>query len=380
VNDSALAVPIAVTGGNTYFDRRNTGTTYYYWIRIVSVHGTVGVLIGPAVATAAPIVEFLLAELTGRIDDGVLAPSLKSTLGEISTLNANLAQEVLDREGGQVSFGQALADVQNEVAEAHTFIANEIATRTTANSAMAEQIQLTAATLAGDIAAVTVQADAWIDPVNDIGARWTAQVTANGLVGGFGVYNDSSTVEAGFDVDTFWVGRTSADKRKPFVVDGDTGEVYIDNAIINQLTADRIDSRGLSIRNATGDIILSAGTPLAASHISGLAAEVEQTVIDTVNTVVAVYEMVIESSNGTIFRVGGGTTTTIKARVFKNGVEVTDTLPATAFRWTRVSMIPQNPPMDDYTWNMTHATGYKAFVLSVDDVYARASFFCEIIS
>jgi hypothetical protein len=68
------------------------------------------------------------------------------------------------------------------------------------------------------------------DLTGEVYAMWTAQVTVNGLVGGFGIINDGITVEAGFDVDLFWVGRTSADKVKPFIISG--GVVYIDSAVI----------------------------------------------------------------------------------------------------------------------------------------------------
>ncbi|MDT8895632.1 hypothetical protein RSO41_13320 [Halomonas sp. I1] len=61
---------------------------------------------------------------------------------------------------------------------------------------------------------------------------YSAKVQAGGLIGGFGLYNDSKTVEAGFDVDRFWIGRTNSDKVKPFIVDG--GTVYMDAARIRR--------------------------------------------------------------------------------------------------------------------------------------------------
>lgn len=92
------------------------------------------------------------------------------------------------------------------------------------------------------------------------------------------------------------------------------------------------------------------------------------------------YDVEITSTNGTVFRVGQSTTTTLKARVFRNAEEVTDLLPASAFKWSRVSGIPQPPPNDDATWNnLLNLSRVKEINLSVDDVYARATFFCEII-
>ena len=90
------------------------------------------------------------------------------------------------------------------------------------------------------------------------------------------------------------------------------------------------------------------------------------------------YDVNIESTNGTVFRVGENTQTTLIARVFKNGVDVTSEIPASKFVWTRVSIDPQSAPNDDATWNALYATGYPQIAVSVDDVFAKATFHCYI--
>ena len=100
--------------------------------------------------------------------------------------------------------------------------------------------------------------------IQNIGGRYTVVIDANGQVGGFGIYNDGTTVEAGFDVDKFWVGKTNSNRRKPFIISG--GVVYIDNAMINQLTADKIDTRGLTIRDASNNIIFGSGTGIGGGN------------------------------------------------------------------------------------------------------------------
>jgi hypothetical protein len=92
------------------------------------------------------------------------------------------------------------------------------------------------------------------------------------------------------------------------------------------------------------------------------------------------FYLTIESTNGTSFRVGQNINTTLKARLFKNGAEVTNETPESWFFWRRLSGIPQQPPNDDATWNALYAGGYKQVTINVDDVYARATFFCDIIS
>ena len=91
------------------------------------------------------------------------------------------------------------------------------------------------------------------------------------------------------------------------------------------------------------------------------------------------YDVEIESTNGSIFRVGQSSSTNLIAHVFKNGVEITSILPASYFRWRRVSALPKPAPNDDATWNSTYQSGYKQITVSVDDVNARATFFCDII-
>lgn len=92
------------------------------------------------------------------------------------------------------------------------------------------------------------------------------------------------------------------------------------------------------------------------------------------------FVLTVESTNGTTFRVGQNTSTLLKGRLFKNGAEVTDVTPAGWFRWRRVSAIPQSAPNDDATWNASYQSGYKQVSINVDSVYARATFFCDIIS
>jgi hypothetical protein len=90
------------------------------------------------------------------------------------------------------------------------------------------------------------------------------------------------------------------------------------------------------------------------------------------------YLLSIESTNGTIFRDGLNQQTTLIARLFKNGVDITAGTPASQFKWRRVSINPQPYPNDDATWNSAYQSGYKQITISVDDVDAKATFFCDI--
>jgi len=252
----ANALQIAEVGGSFFNDVRTTATTYYYWIEIVSVLGTVSDPIGPASAVAEPSTYSIMLALTGEIDSSLLATSLRNELDQISILNTNLLNEVTDREGGETTLAAAMADVAADMAEAHTFIIDEINTRATETSALAESIDAVVVTLGGSIASAVTTLQAGIDEVTDeVYASWSAQVNVNGMIGGFGLMGSATSVDAGFDVDTFWIGRTDGtSKVKPFIVSG--GVVYIDSARITNLdasviTAGYINAARISVGTAT---------------------------------------------------------------------------------------------------------------------------------
>lgn len=92
------------------------------------------------------------------------------------------------------------------------------------------------------------------------------------------------------------------------------------------------------------------------------------------------YDVFIESSHGDTFKPGQSFSTTLTARVFRNGSEVTETLSPAQFRWRRRSHFPQPPPNDDGTWDADHTAGFKSIVVTVSEVYARATFSCDISS
>jgi hypothetical protein len=172
----------------------------------------------------------------------------------------------------------------------------------------------------------------------------------------------------------------TADQMAANSITGDeiaANSILAQHVVTNGITADKIDSRGLTIRDLAGNVIFGVGQNLDVSFLDGFTEA-----IDAVAAEVAFdsYDVEVRSTNGTTFRVGHSTSTLLKAFVFKNGVDVTDVTPAGWFQWQRVSGIPQAAPNDDATWNNLYLAGYKQVSVNVDDVYARATFFCNIIS
>lgn len=285
---AGAAVLVAAASGNFYYDRieREVVTLFYYWIVVTSVYGTKSQVIGPAWANAKPRIEEMIEDLTGQIDNGVLAPALKNEIARIELNALGITDEILARQGEDEALAAQITVVGAYSEGTRALVQEEVLARTSANEAFVSTVNTLWAEVNGNIAAVQVQVTAVVNDVQAlaeqittletqfgedlaqvsqtmqtqidvvdgkvvaIGALWTAQVNVNGLIGGFGVYNDGQTVEAGFDVDRFWIGRTGANKRKPFIID--SGVVYIDEAAINKLTFSKL-------RDESGSFVVQNG-------------------------------------------------------------------------------------------------------------------------
>ena len=293
------AVRHKVVDGTFFYDKTTTATQvkYYYWIEFVSVNGTIGKKIGPASATARPTVQQVMEMLTGQIDAGVLAQSLKKSIDQIQLNMLGINAEMIERARSDDALGVSYAEVQAHSEKTRALLQEEVVARTTQDSAVVQAVNTLYANVDGTLAALQTQQTAMaskqdalaqsmstaqtqlsdniasvqttmqsrIDTINgkvtEIGSLYTAKVDVNGLIGGFGVYNDGQVVEAGFDVDRFWVGRTT-NKIKPFIIQD--GVVYISQAAIAKGS---IDSARIQDAAITSAKIANAAITMA--NISG---------------------------------------------------------------------------------------------------------------
>ncbi len=240
-----------VVTGDFYYDKSTSDSSveYFYWIQMVSVNGTYGDIVGPASAIARPTIENVIIGLTGKIDTSQLAIGLKSSIGEIDTTKQALYNEQVARAASDDSLGVAFSQVLAQSDETRALLQEEINARATADSALVSEVNTLAVQVGDGTAAIQQELSAFATQVNgdltEIGAKFSIKTDVNGLVGGFGVYNDGATVEMGFDVDTFWVGRTDtadgiAKGTKPFIISGN--EVFIKEAVIQSLTFNKLRS------------------------------------------------------------------------------------------------------------------------------------------
>lgn len=260
---------------------------------------------------AGEIRTLIVDEITQRTQGQQVIMESLEQLGTGSGSNYALLEERVDLLADDVS--AMGVDVETLITHANDYVAavQTVAQAvTTLEGSMTSLVNQAESNAANSLAQVKTELETDIGlvdgKVTDIGARWTAQVNVNGLIGGFGVYNNGAFVEAGFDVDTFWVGRTT-NKVKPFIIKD--GTVYISKAVIEKITADMIDTRGLQLRDADGQVYLSSVNPLPTSLVTPAAGWLNSNVT--------------LSNDGTLNNAGGG-------QVTIRGIGYTGDLNATA--------------------------------------------------
>lgn len=175
------------------------------------------------------------AEATARAtQDTALGNSIASVLATTNTNSAAIQTETTARTTADTALSNQITTLESRMEDdLYAAIQTEQTTRTAADAALATQITTAQSSMAGNLASVQTTLQTNINAVDgevtNLGALYTAKVNVNGLIGGFGVYNDGQAVEAGFDVDNFWIGKDTQ-KTKPFIVSG--GVTYINNAAI----------------------------------------------------------------------------------------------------------------------------------------------------
>ncbi|QPI65941.1 phage tail tip fiber protein [Vreelandella venusta] len=202
----------------------------------------------------------------GRINSNAEAVlEVRSDLkSDVAGVRQSLNTQVSRLDGRVGSVSQALTTVQSQLEGDISTVQQNLSTNVSRIndelSANARAITTAQSALDDDIASVQQNLTTNIKRVDGelvaIGARYTAQVQANGLIGGFGIYNDGSRVDAGFDVDRFWIGRTNGNKRKPFIIDDDV--VYMNNAMIRNGSIQEGHLGPITI----GKFFLDDGTPV----------------------------------------------------------------------------------------------------------------------
>ena len=86
------------------------------------------------------------------------------------------------------------------------------------------------------------------------------------------------------------------------------------------------------------------------------------------------YILEIHSEKGTV--ITDDIALTLTPRVYKNGVDITESMDQKYFKWVRTS----SDPVADAEWNLRHATGIKNLYVTDEDVVKRAVFHCAFLT
>ncbi|MCB5366913.1 coiled-coil domain-containing protein [Collinsella aerofaciens] len=148
------------------------------------------------------------------------------------------------------------------------------------------------------------------------------------------------------------------------------GEITQVNSTITQLAEEidlKVDSTTFTnqIQNLEATMATKEETQALDNRLT--AAEQE------INNAVALYRIVITSTNGLVFE-NGNVSSTIIATVYQGNTDITNTLPASSFIWTRIS----NDAEGDAAWNQAHANVGRSFTITAADVPLNATFKCDI--
>lgn len=150
------AVEIAKVAGNRYLDpmELHDSGLYYYWIRIVSIHGTEGHLIGPAECRMRSTIGQLIDDLSGEIAESALEQHLREKLGRVQQVGDGLLAESKAREGDILAVSRTIEGLQVAVDSSVAMISVETLARISTIDALARQLITISAEFNGKFASV----------------------------------------------------------------------------------------------------------------------------------------------------------------------------------------------------------------------------------
>lgn len=347
--DVTLAAVIGTQSGSSYFDvdpaSSPTTTYYYYWIQHVSINGTVLGYVGPASAKAKPEIDKIIQLLAGKVETSALAQSLRDRIDIITNLESGITSLNNRLEYENKLITETLDAVKNDVSGATTYIQSQMKLFADEKVALATAVNTQVSTFSeGVYAAIREETNTRAEETGALFGEKLVKIDLAGNVSGYGLsayvdpdgtsmsefrvaadrfsvgapaivqsttpsfnnYNGKVWVDTSVTPNvTKWYNGTSSSwqttpvkgsspfivKTSPETIDGVTipAGVYIDNAVIDRIDANQINTRGLTIRDYTGRVLFGAGTALDKSNITGLGefASLDKITKDNISTYIA---------------------------------------------------------------------------------------------
>lgn len=191
--------------------------------------------------------------------DGIIASRLATLNASLGNTNNSVAT-ILELQTAFVTADQAVALSANTISASlntpggvlHGTVGTLESVITTLNQTVATNYDQVMAQMGDLEASVTQSAVAFVTDTGDVGASFdidlkTTNLDANGtpftVIGGMNLTNNGVTTSAGFDVDSFWLGKEGANGRRPFEVNGTdiilTGGISVEGQIYSHNFPDK---------------------------------------------------------------------------------------------------------------------------------------------
>lgn len=250
--------------------------TYYFWVTAVDRSGNRSVpnaVHGVMMATLAEA-DYMVALLEKKIGS--------------SALNTELGTRVNLIDGSVLTPGTIPYKLAQEASDRTAAVYNESVARSNADGVISSNVNALTTTVGNQTTTIATQTSS----IDGIKAKYTVKIDNNGYVSGYGLMSEANNgvtvADFAIRADRFSIASPTtptdgvagfvAPPVVPFMVlstpttiDGTVfpAGAYMKSAMITKLTASQIDTRGLTVRDSAGNVILGSGTALDFANVGG---------------------------------------------------------------------------------------------------------------
>lgn len=293
------AVQLAFVPGVNYADPIGPSQSRYYWVRFVNTLGVKGPFnsVSGTLGTTGPEVQHLLDTLTGAITETELFSELGSRIDLVDTTNGGLINKYtvkIDNNGYVSGFG--LASTSNTATPFSDFIirADRFSIASPSGPGITPVIPFIVTTTTTTINGVTVNPGVYINGAFIQGGSIQGASIAGGTIENAKLINVSANKITGAALEA-----TSFIESAAYIAGSQGWKIHANGtaefaaaSIRGQLTAGQIDTRNLTIKDSSGNVLFGAGTNLNYTNITANSGWLNSNI--TLN------------SNGTLSGAGGG--------------------------------------------------------------------------
>jgi len=270
------AVLLGFTPGVNYVDTIGPQLSRYYWARFVNRLGVKGPFnsVTGTLGTTLPEVDHLLNVLTGEITETQLFTDLGSRIDLVDTTNGGLTNKYtvkIDSNGYVSGFG--LAYTANNAAPFSDFIirADRFSIASPSGPGLTPIVPFIVTTTQSTIDGTVVPAGVYIDGAYIKGGTIQGSAILGGTITNSKLINVSANkiTGAALEATSFIESAAYISGSQGWKIHANGTAEFAAASIRGQLTAGQIDTRNLTIKDASGNVLFGAGTNIAYGTITG---------------------------------------------------------------------------------------------------------------